>query len=222
MKAMLMPSDFSRDAADLARFLLGKVLRVNYRGAWLAAQIIETEAYYREEKASHSSLGYTEKRAAMFMPAGTIYMYYARGGDSLNVSSKGSGDAVLIKSALPYFDRRSPSSNLKIMQKLNPKANGEAREETALCRGQTLLCRSLNLKVNVWDKQQFDAHRFYCEDVGQKPTRIIKTPRLGIPHGRDEHLTLRFIDYDNAAYCTRNPLRMRSWRLDHEYIIEHA
>jgi len=220
---MLTQTDFCRDASDLARFLLGKILRAKYHNAWLSAQIIETEAYYQDEKASHSSLGLTDKRRAMFMPAGTIYMYYSRGGDSLNISSHGDGDAVLIKSALPYFDKQSPPSSLKLMQRLNPDAQGQARDPGKICRGQTLLCRALNLKVPVWDQQQFSAEKFYIDDVGLRPGRIINTPRLGIPPGRDEHLLLRFIDYDQAAYCTRNPLRVRNWQLQRDYrIIENT
>jgi len=39
------------------------------------------------------------------------------------------------------------------------------------------------------------------------PAHIIQTTRLGIPHGRDEHLMYRFVDAAYAPYCTRNPLR---------------
>ena len=99
---------FSQDACIVAKALIGKIIRRKYKNVWLAARIIETEAYYLEDKASHSSLGYTEKRKAMFMPPGTIYMYYARGHDSLNISCGDKGDAVLIKSAFPYIDELSP------------------------------------------------------------------------------------------------------------------
>ncbi|MDH5371142.1 MAG: DNA-3-methyladenine glycosylase, partial [Gammaproteobacteria bacterium] len=107
---MLKPDFFSHDCCQVARALIGKVIRHKYKNTWLAARIIETEAYYLTDKASHSSLGYTEKRKAMFMPPGTIYMYYARGQDSLNISCGDEGDAVLIKSAFPYFDKLSPES----------------------------------------------------------------------------------------------------------------
>jgi DNA-3-methyladenine glycosylase len=40
------------------------------------------------------------------MPAGTIYMYYAHGKASMNVSAQGEGNAVLIKSGFPYFDKK--------------------------------------------------------------------------------------------------------------------
>ena len=40
---------FDRDAQLLARELLGKVIRHKVGDLWLAARIIETEAYYLEE-----------------------------------------------------------------------------------------------------------------------------------------------------------------------------
>jgi DNA-3-methyladenine glycosylase len=216
---MLGPEFFHRDAQVVAKALLGKVIRHKVSGQWLAARIIETEAYYKKEKGSHSSLGFTEKRKAMFMPAGTIYMYYARGRDSLNISARGDGNAVLIKSGYPYFDKQSPEKNLRLMQKLNPGAHGTARSVHKLCAGQTLLCASLGLKVTDWNKQQFDKDRFYLDDCHLKPSRIILTTRMGIPEGRDEHLPYRFIDYNYAKYCTSNPLTKKAWKEGIEYNI---
>jgi DNA-3-methyladenine glycosylase len=76
---MLTPDFFDRDALIVARELIGKVLYSRYESQWLSVQIIETEAYLLNEKASHSSLGFTKKREALFMPSGTIYMYHAHG-----------------------------------------------------------------------------------------------------------------------------------------------
>ncbi len=212
---ILKKSFFDRDACLVAQQLLGKIIRRKYQGRWLAARIIETEAYYMEEKGSHASLGYTEKRKALFMPAGTIYMYYARGRDSLNVSCKGKGNAVLIKSAYPYSDHASNSvsscADIKLMQQLNPTLSGDIRPAEKLCKGQTLLCSSLNMKVDEWDQQQFDASNFYFDDANIRPEKIIQTTRLGIPAGRDEHLAYRFVDYDFARFCTSNPLSKRNW-----------
>jgi len=216
---ILDSSFFDRDASAVARDLLGKVIRRKYRGRWLAARIIETEAYYREEKGSHASLGYTAKRRALFMPAGTIYMYYARGKDSLNVSCRGEGNAVLIKSAFPFEDQHTHPRALHIMQALNPAASGDIRTTEKLCRGQTLLCHALHLKVKHWDQRQFDQQHFYFDDIGLRPERIIQTTRLGIPAGRDEHLPYRYIDYAFARYCTSNPLTRRGWQEGLEYRI---
>lgn len=198
---------FDRDARLVARELLGKVIR-HYDGEhWLSARIIETEAYYRAEKGSHASLGYTEKRRALFLDGGHIYMYYARGGDSLNFSAQGPGNAVLIKSASPWLDAHSGAASLARMQANNPDAQGRPRPQERLCAGQTLLCKALGLKVPVWDGQRFDRLRLFVEDLGETPAQVIQTTRLGIPVGRDEHLPYRFVDAAYSRYCTRNPLR---------------
>jgi len=198
---------FDRDAQALARDLLGKVIRHRVGDLWLSARIIETEAYYLEEKGSHASLGYTEKRKALFLDGGHIYMYYARGGDSLNFSAKGPGNAVLIKSAYPWVDELSGPASLAQMLLNNPDAQGRPRPSQKLCSGQTLLCKALGLKVPVWDAKRFDHEVLLVEDIGPPPAHIIQTMRLGIPHGRDEHLMYRFVDAAYAPYCTRNPLR---------------
>lgn len=207
--AILLNSFFNQDPCSLAKQLLGKIIRRKYREYWLSAQIIETEAYYLEDKASHASLGFTKKRKALFMPPGTIYMYYARGKDSLNVSSKGKGNAVLIKSAFPYEDQLTHPAAIEVMQQLNPLPSGQFRSVKKLCRGQTLLCSSLHLRVQNWDQQQFEQECFYFDDVSIKPDNIIQTTRMGIPQGRDENLLYRFIDYDFAPYCSSNPLTKR-------------
>ncbi|VAW69338.1 3-methyladenine DNA glycosylase [hydrothermal vent metagenome] len=208
---------FNRDAALLAKDLLGKVIRHKHQGRWLAARIIETEAYYMSEKGSHASLGYTDKRRALFMPAGSIYMYYARGKDSLNISCKGKGNAVLIKSAFAFEDANTHPKMPEIMQRLNPAASGGIRPTEKLCAGQTLLCRSLGIKLTDWDQQPFSSHQFFIDDIHYTPKQIIQTTRLGIPKGRDEHLMLRYIDFDYAKYCTKNPLTQRKthYRLLH-------
>ncbi|MCC6073692.1 DNA-3-methyladenine glycosylase [Pseudomonas sp. GCM10022188] len=198
---------FDRDACLVARELLGKVIRHRVGELWLSARIIETEAYYLADKGSHASLGYTPKRRALFLDGGHIYMYYARGGDSLNFSAHGPGNAVLIKSAFPWQDATSGAAALARMQANNPDSRGGPRPPEKLCAGQTLLCRALGLKVPDWDGKRFDWRHFFVEDVGERPAQIVRTTRLGITPGRDEHLEYRFVDAAYARHCTRNPLR---------------
>ena len=214
---------FDQPALQLAQDLIGKVLRHRLlmpdgKSVWLAALIIETEAYEMAEKGSHSSLGYTEKRKAMFMAPGTVYMYYARGGDSLNFSARGEGNAVLIKSGYVYFDHLSPATNLDIMQSLNPAPRG-IRHPDHLCSGQTLLCKSLSLKVADWDKKQISADGFRLEDTGYRPQTIIQCRRLGIPEGRDQDLANRFVDFKYSKFCTSNPLTKRDWQENRDYFL---
>lgn len=198
---------FDRDAQALAKDLLGKIIRHRHGPYWLSARIIETEAYYCAEKGSHASLGYTEKRKALFLDGGHIYMYYARGGDSLNFSAQGPGNAVLIKAGYPWLDEHSGNDSLAQMQRNNPDANGKPRPIERLCAGQTLLCKALGLKVPTWDAKRLDLEQLFVEDRGIIVQQIIQTIRLGIPSGRDEHLMYRFVDAEFARHCTRNPLR---------------
>ena len=222
MPTPLPDSFFNRDAQVLARALLGKVIRHRVGSGqdslWLSARIIETEAYYCAEKGSHASLGYTEKRKALFLEGGHIYMYYARGGDSLNFSAEGPGNAVLIKSAYPWVDELSDGNSLAHMLLSNPDAKGALRPPERLCAGQTLLCRALGLKVPTWDAKRFDLEHLFVDDVGAEPKQIIQTTRLGIPEGRDGHLMYRFVDAAYARYCTRNPLR-RGQVEGHDYFL---
>jgi DNA-3-methyladenine glycosylase len=199
---MLKFDFFNRDAQCVAKELLGKVIYHQCHNIWLSAMIIETEAYYLIDKASHASLGFTEKRKALFMPAGTIYMYYARGGDSLNISCQGEGNAVLIKSGIIYPDQNPNLEALKIMLAQNPLRDGGTRTIERLCSGQTVFCRSLGLKVTEWNQQNFDERKFYITDVNYTPEKIIQTTRLGIPKGRDEYLPYRFIDAQYLKRCS--------------------
>ena len=177
-------------------------------------RIIETEAYYITERGSHASLGFTEKRKALFMKPGTIYMYYARGGDSLNFSCLGDGNAVLVKSGFPASNDQAM---LQKMRQLNPAAWGASssrgRSIDRLCNGQTLLCKSLGLKVPEWDGKELDPNKFrIIQDIKNSDVvvkEILQTTRLGIPPGRDEHLEYRFIDAEYVKYCTKNPLTVR-------------
>jgi DNA-3-methyladenine glycosylase len=199
---ILNDSFFNRDPRLVARELLGKVIFRKYEGIWLRVQIIETEAYLLEDKASHASLGYTEKRKALFMEAGTIYMYYSRGGDSMNVSCKGKGNAVLIKSGVLFPFDKPDLQQIAIMQKLNP-INGRLRPVERLCSGQTLLCKSLHLKVKEWDQKNFTKETLVIGDVDYTPAKIVQTKRLGISKGRDEDLLYRYVDAKFSAYCTK-------------------
>ncbi len=206
---ILNASFFARPAPELAVALLGKVLRHRVEGRWLAARIIETEAYEVTEKASHSSLGWTHARRAMFMPPGTIYMYYARGADSLNFSAHGDGNAVLIKGAVPVVDAVSDQDSLQEMLNRN-QINGRPRHPERLCAGQTLLCRSLGLKVPDWNARSLMPGTFQLEADGYQVATMLQCRRLGIPEGRDEALFYRFIDEHHAKAATVNPLASRS------------
>ena len=92
-----MEIDFDQTIVSLARALIGARLEV--RGA--GGLVIETEAYARDDPASHSFKGRTLRNAAMFGPPGTVYVYLSYGCHlCLNVVGR-PGEAVLIRALLP-------------------------------------------------------------------------------------------------------------------------
>lgn len=193
---------FNSDPISVAQAILGHILCHKVNGIWLCARIIETEAYKLEDKGSHASLGFTEKRKALFMSPGTIYMYYSRGSDSFGTSCKGHGNTVLMKSAFTIHSQHS--KELKLMQKLNPIGN-RVRDIDKQCSGQTLLCKSLGLKVTDWNAKQYINGKLELRSDEYKPQKIIQTTRLGIRKGRDENLPYRFLDSNFINSCTQKP-----------------
>ncbi|MEO0472292.1 MAG: DNA-3-methyladenine glycosylase, partial [Bacteroidota bacterium] len=141
---MLCKDFFDRPVAEVAKDLIGRIIRRKYGSLWLAAAIVETEAY-GDDKGNHAWQGRTTEREAMWGPSGTIYMYMSRGGDSLNVSTKGGGHVVLIKGGRPWIDRQSVPDSLFAMHKLNPGAKGK-RADHKLLAGQALLARAMDLR----------------------------------------------------------------------------
>lgn len=106
------------------------------------------------------------------------------------------------------------------MHGLNPRKNGGLRETEKLCSGQTLLCKSLYLRVPEWDQKNFTREFFYIEDNEYYPEKIIETSRLGIPEHRDAHLPYRFIDGQYVAFCTKKPFNTTTFQCYSSFLIE--
>ena len=92
------------DTAELARFLIGKLLvRILAEGV-AGGRIVETEAYSIGDPAGHAYRGITPRNRALFLERGHAYVYLAYGVSSmLNVSSEtpGVGAGVLIRAIEP-------------------------------------------------------------------------------------------------------------------------
>jgi DNA-3-methyladenine glycosylase len=92
------------DTAQLARFLIGKMLvRILAEGV-AGGCVVETEAYGIGDPAGHAYRGITPRNRALFLERGHAYVYLAYGSSfMLNVSSEtsGLGAGVLIRAIEP-------------------------------------------------------------------------------------------------------------------------
>lgn len=152
-------------AVDLARRLIGATLVV--RGA--GGIILETEAYGRDDPASHSFRGPTPRNASMFGPAGHAYVYRSYGIHlCLNVVGR-PGEAVLIRA-------------------LDPVTGVEAialrrRNSAQLCNGPGRLTQALGIRAED-DGVPFDGNGFAITLSQDRPD-LLTGPRIGISRAQD-------------------------------------
>ncbi|KAG8432879.1 hypothetical protein GDO86_017219 [Hymenochirus boettgeri] len=187
-------SDFYNQACiELAKSFLGQVLvRMLPDGTELCGRIVETEAYLGgDDEASHSRGGKRTKRnVAMYMTAGTVYVYQIYGiYFCMNVSSQGDGAAVLLRSL-------EPLEGLDVMRKfrnVRRRDLSKSLKHAELCNGPSKLCQALNLDKNYDRKDLSDGQDIWME-AGKKIQEedIVSCARIGIA---------------NAGEWTKKPLR---------------
>jgi DNA-3-methyladenine glycosylase len=165
---MLPRAFFARDAAEVARDLIGATLLMDGAGG----RIVETEAYARDDPASHSYVGRTARNAAMFGPAGHAYVYRSYGLHwCLNFvcGAEGSGSAVLVRAV-------EPTIGVEAM-----RARRGTDDLRRLCAGPGRLCQALGV-TGEQNGLPLDVPPFRIEDRSRS-VEVVVGPRIGITRG---------------------------------------
>jgi len=106
-------SFYARDTAVVARQLLGKYLIRKTGRRKLIGRIVETEAYFEDDPASHAFKGKTPRCAPMFEHPGHAYVYFIYGNHyCLNAVTErfGIAGAVLIRALEPIKNIGLPTN----------------------------------------------------------------------------------------------------------------
>lgn len=165
---------FERDAEEVARELLGKVLVRKINNRILKARIVETEAYYgKEDPASRACQG-GDLRGTMKMQAGTILTYGVHNNWLINfvTGSEGKASAVLLRALEP----------------LNFKGK---------CSGPGLLTRALKIGKDFHKQNILDNKELSIENSKDKNNNfgIVEAFRVGVK--KDLPKKLRFYIKDS-------------------------
>jgi len=199
---------FNQPCSDLARHLLGKKLvriGADLHQSRLVGQIVETEAYIGlEDKAAHSFGGRrTARNEAMFMTAGTAYVYNIYGiYTCINISSEEDGAAVLLRAL-------EPIEGLDTMQAARA-VNGKSQQLKAhhLCNGPSKLTMAFGItKANGDQVDLMTSNSLWLEDGPDVPDNdIVACSRIGIAKYAEEWTDkpLRFYMRGNPCVSIRN------------------
>jgi DNA-3-methyladenine glycosylase len=163
----LGPDFFARDVHAIARELVGCTLL--YEG--VGGVIVETEAYNREDPASHSFVGFTDRTSIMFGPPGRAYVYLSYGIHSLLnfvCEPEGEAAAVLLRAL-------EPTTELDLMRGRRPKA----RTDLDLCSGPGKLTEAIGVTL-AQNGARLDQDPFVLLPPEGKPPKVVTSPRIGI------------------------------------------
>jgi DNA-3-methyladenine glycosylase len=170
MTHQLTASDFDGDSHEVARKLIGALLLVDGVGG----RIVETEAYDKEDPASHSFSGPTPRNEAMFGPPGRAYVYRSYGIHwCLNFvcREQGHGAGVLIRAL-------EPTHGIDLM-----RTRRGMEDLRLLCSGPGRLGQALGINREL-NGIRLDRPPFNVLAPDESPT-VVSGPRIGISKAMD-------------------------------------
>ncbi len=170
MQNVIAGIDFSSHSVEVARLLIGTVVLVDGVGG----RIVETEAYDRDDAASHAFSGPTERNGAMFGPPGHAYVYRSYGIHwCLNFVCReaGHGAGVLIRAL-------EPLAGLDLMRERR-----DASDVRALCSGPGKLCQALGV-THAHNGMTLSQAPFVLQ-APAAAVELVAGPRIGISKAMD-------------------------------------
>ncbi|HWY58021.1 MAG TPA: DNA-3-methyladenine glycosylase [Terriglobales bacterium] len=170
---------YDRDPRRVSGELLGKVLVRREGRKFLAARIVEVEAYLGlDDPAAHSFAGRTLRNAVLFGPPGYAYVYFIYGNHyCLNVSCLPDGVAggILFRAVEPLvgMEQMALSRNVVI---------DSARDLRKLTSGPGRMAEAFGITRERDNGKDLTSGRsdLFIADDGYRVRRVLTTPRIGI------------------------------------------
>lgn len=188
--------DFLENPSDVAApLLLGctltRIITLNGEKHKLVARIVETEAYDQDDPASHAFGGPSERNAAMFGPAGHLYVYVSYGmHHCCNVvcGPEGFGSGCLVRAVEPLED-------VEVMRELREAGRagkaqaGRVRKHPLklrdLTNGPGKVCAALGIDKTLYG-HDLTAEPLVLDFAPLLPGETIgRSPRVGISKNAD-------------------------------------
>ena len=179
LRSALPRGFYDRDPRRVCRELLGKVLVRTEGRKYLAARIVEVEAYLgKGDGASHSFIGRTARNAVLFGPPGHAYVYFIYGTHyCLNVSCLPDGVAGGI-----LFRAVEPLVGIDAMAKARGVELNGQRNLRNLTSGPGRLAEAFGITRERDNEKDLasSASDLFIADAGYHVPKILTTPRIGI------------------------------------------
>ncbi len=194
-----LPAKFyDRDTEQVARDLLGAVLRHTTSDGVISGRIVETEAYLGEhDLACHAAAGRTERTKWLYGAPGTAYVYFIYGVHwcfNAVTRSVGAPSAVLVRAL-------EPLEGVELMR----ERRGVAHDRD-LTNGPGKLCAALGITgaLNGLPLRNGPIEILRGEPVVEADVQV--TARIGITKSAD--WPLRWLVRD-SPYVSKTPKRLR-------------
>lgn len=176
--AQVTKANFLAPSDEVARWMIGATLLLNGVGG----RIVETEAYDRDDPASHSFTGPTTRNATMFGPPGHVYVYRSYGIHwcfNIVCREPGHGAGVLIRAL-------EPVAGIDVMASRRGLSPGTGLDTRLLCSGPGRVGQALAIDLG-YDGMPVDKAPFQFLLPAAEPLVVLAAPRIGISKAVDRH-----------------------------------